>query len=212
MITAPNFADLEPLGLVHGFGERTSVYPDGIKTARQIHSDIIQDAGQDSSAPLGEADALISRQLGVLVGVKTADCVPILLVDATTGVVAAIHAGWRGTAQKIAVSTVRQIVARWNCDPRNVRAAIGPSIGGCCYEVGPEVAYRLGISTPNPVHVDLAQINESQLRETGISDIWQSGECTFCAGHRFYSFRREREQAGRMLTFIGWQKHVGRTS
>jgi len=208
VIKAPNFADLECLGLMHGFGERSSTYPEGITTAKQVHSALVQDA----AGPLGAGDALISAQSGVIVGVKTADCVPILLVDPSTRTVAAVHAGWRGTADSIAAATVRALGVGWKTDPRNLRAAIGPSIGRCCYEVGPEVARRFGIAVSHPVHLDLSGINEMQLRAAGVSNIWLSGECTFCAADRFYSFRREREQAGRMLSFIGWQKHVGRTS
>jgi hypothetical protein len=217
MITAANFSDLE--GFVHGFGERSSTYPEGITTAKQIHSAIVKIA----SGPIGEADALISKDAGVIVGVRTADCVPILLADTSTGAVAAIHAGWRGTAEGIAAAAVRSLVAEWQIDPRNLRAAIGPSIGSCCYEVGPEVAQRFGIRASHPVHLDLPAINEMQLRAAGVSNIWKSGVCTFCAtcatpgtpageGYRFHSFRREREAAGRMVSFIGWQKHIGRTS
>ncbi len=204
MITAPNFAGLEELGLVHGFGERSSTCPEGIRTAKQIHSDIVQDA----AGPLGEGDALISNQPGVLVGVKTADCVPILLVDPSTRAVAAIHAGWRGTARGIAAAAVRGMCAKWRLDAGNLRAAIGPAIGGCCYEVGPEVALRFGVVTSNAVHVDLPAINEMQLRFAGVTDVWKSGECTFCAARRFYSFRREREEAGRMMSFVGWKSAV----
>jgi hypothetical protein len=96
------------------------------------------------------------------------------------------------------------MVAGWQVNPQNLRAAIGPSIGACCYEVGPEVACRFGIRVSNPVHLDLPAINEMQLRNAGISDIWKSGACTFCAADRFYSVRREREEAGRMLSFVGW--------
>lgn len=222
MITAANFADLD--GLVHGFGERSSSYPEGIITAKQIHSAIVKNArgvmGKDGRGPGGEADALISNDTDVLVGIRTADCVPILLADPSTGVVAAIHAGWRGTAEGIAAGAVRSLMAEWQIDPRNLRAAIGPSIGSCCYEVGPEVAQRFGIRVSQAVHLDLPAINEMQLRATGVSNIWKSGACTFCAmtggaaseGYRFHSFRREREAAGRMVSFIGWQKHIGRTS
>lgn len=202
MIIAPNLADLEPLGLVHGFGERSSTYPEGIRTAKQIHSAIIQDA----AAPPGEGDALISGRPGVIVGVKTADCVPILLADPSTHVVAAVHAGWRGTADGIAAATVQALVDAGQTTPRNLRAAIGPSIGACCYEVGPDVARRFGVGASSPVHLDLPAINAMQLRNAGISNvnIWISQECTFCAADRFYSYRRERESAGRMLSFIGW--------
>jgi YfiH family protein len=200
VIQAPNFGDLEALGLVHGFGERSSAYPEGITTAKQIHSDIIQEADR----ALGDGDALISRQPGLFVGVKTADCVPILIVDPATRSVAAIHAGWRGSARGIAASTIRAITVRSRTDPDGFRAAIGPAIGVCCYEVGPEVARRFGIATDEAVHLDLAAINEMQLRNAGVSNIWKSPDCTFCAASRFYSYRRERDRAGRMLSFIGW--------
>jgi hypothetical protein len=123
-----------------------------------------------------------------------------------TGAVAAIHAGWRGSAAGIAAVAVRTVSERWNVQPRDLRAAIGPSIGVCCYEVGPEVASKFEIGVSKSVHLDLPAVNEKQLRDAGVADIWVSGECTFCANDRFYSFRREREQAGRMTSFIGWQK------
>jgi YfiH family protein len=212
MIKAPNFVDLEWLD--HGFGLRDSVPPEGIRTVKQVHSSVVLDAGD----PATEGDALLSDQAGVRVGVKTADCVPILIVDPSTHVVAAIHAGWRGSAENIAAAAVRRMATRWGARPENLRAAIGPSIGACCYEVGPEVARRfedwvpgLG-SAQSPVHLDLPAINEAQLRAEGVADIWKSGECTFCTAKRFFSFRREREAAGRMVSFVGLQKQVGRTA
>lgn len=222
MIRAPNFSGLE--WLEHGFGLRDSrvcegELPAGIFRVRQVHSARVLEAGR-SAAPEGvvpEGDALVSRQPGVLAGVKTADCVPILLVDLHLRAVAAIHAGWRGTAENIAAAAVRDMAERWGSRPGNIRAAIGPSIGVCCYEVGPEVARRFGTWIPEmgsankPMRLDLPLVNEIQLRETGVPDVWKSGECTFCREDRFFSFRREREKAGRMLSFIGLQKHFGRT-
>jgi polyphenol oxidase len=221
-ITAPNFAGLN--GLVHGFGLWNSVYPAEITLAKQIHSAVVLDIAELEEGQIAEGDALISNQPGVIAGVKTADCVPILLVEASTPeyelstrVVAAIHAGWRGTAENIAAAAVSALGARYGVRPENLRAAIGPSIGPCCYETGPEVARRFGPWYPElahaeaAVHLDLAAINELQLRAAGISDVWKSGECTFCRADRYYSFRRQKQQAGRMLSFIGWQKHVGRT-
>jgi YfiH family protein len=217
MIAAPGFDGLP--WLVHGFGVRDSAYPKGIVTVRQIHSNIVLDAAQiraaenldgggpDACRPV-DADALISDTPGVLVGVRTADCVPILLVDTTTRVVAAVHAGWRGTVENIAAATVRAMTAGWGTRPADVRAAIGPSIGVCCYEVGPEVGQRFGLVThglrgPEAVYVDLPQANERQLRALGVTNIWKSGLCTFCTADRFFSFRRKPEDAGRMISFIG---------
>jgi YfiH family protein len=148
----------------------------------------------------GDGDALISNT-GV-VGIKTADCVPVLLADPVTNSVAAIHAGWRGTVADIVGEAVRALTQRWQTRPEDIHAAIGPCIGPCCYEVGPEVARQFEIKCTGKIHLDLPAENERRLREAGVRNIWKSGECTFCAGDRFFSYRREREQAGRMLSFI----------
>ncbi|HYA16912.1 MAG TPA: peptidoglycan editing factor PgeF [Bryobacteraceae bacterium] len=197
MITAPVFAELD--WLIHGFGLRDSTLPAEIRLAKQIHSSIVLDAGDCGK----EGDALTSREPGVLVGVRTADCVPILVADPVTRAVAAVHAGWRGTAENIVAAALGKLGERFGVRPENVIAAIGPSIGPCCYEVGPEVAVRFGASGTGKAHVDLPHWNEVQLREAGVRTVWKSGECTFCAAQRFFSFRREREAAGRMVSFIG---------
>lgn len=204
MITAPVFAEFD--WLVHGFGLRGSALPPEIRLAKQIHSSIVLEAGDLGNAIGNEGDALISREAGALVGVKTADCVPILLADPLTQAVAAIHAGWRGTAENIVSVALRTLGERFGVQAENVVAAIGPSIGPCCYEVGPEVAVRFGTSGSGKAHVDLPYWNEVQLREAGVRTVWKSGECTFCAPDRFFSFRRERAEAGRMVSFIG--QHV----
>src|SRR6202521_4173165 len=106
---------------------------------RQIDSDVIHvAAGPTAEAP--KADALATRTPGLLLGVQTADCVPILLADTRQRVVAAIHAGWRGTLARIAVKALGRMRMEFGTRPRDVVAAIGPAIGRCCYEVGPEVA------------------------------------------------------------------------
>jgi polyphenol oxidase len=205
MIRAANLVDLD--WLEHGFGERDSTPPAGVRTVRQIHSAIVLDAATSTASDTG--DGLLSDRPGVAVGVKTADCVPILLVDSTQRVVAAVHAGWRGSAENIAAAAVAELAARWHTRPESLRAAIGPSIGGCCYEVGAEVARRFEAWAPGlggadgPVRLDLRAINETQLRAVGVGNIWKSSECTFCVSGKFFSFRREREKAGRMVSFVG---------
>lgn len=203
MITAPVLDELD--WLVHGFGLRESAHPAQTLLPRQIHSAIVLDAPGDADweqAP-PEGDALVCSRTGTVIGVKTADCVPILLADPVTRTVAAIHAGWRGTAAGIAGAAVRRMAELHGVNPADLRAAIGPSIGICCYEVGPDVASRFGIECAKIAHLDLPLRNEQQLREAGLSRIWRSGECTFCRSDRFFSFRREKEQAGRMVSFIG---------
>jgi polyphenol oxidase len=108
-------------------------------TLRQFHSDVIYVA----AAPCDEApraDALITSTAGLLLGVQTADCVPVLLADTRARVVAAIHAGWRGTLARIVVKALGQMTMQFGSRPRDVVAALGPAIGRCCYEVGPDVA------------------------------------------------------------------------
>jgi YfiH family protein len=116
-------------------------------TLRQFHSDVIHVA----AAPCDEApkaDALITNTPGLLLGVQTADCVPILLADTRNRVVAAIHAGWRGTLARIAVKTLGRMSMEFGTRPRDVVAALGPAIGRCCYEVGPEVAQAFAAQFP----------------------------------------------------------------
>ena len=109
---------------------------------RQIHSDIvhvIDAADVPQGEPAASGDALITREPGVLLTIQTADCVPILLADTRQRAVAAIHSGWRGTVQRIAEKTLGRMQMEFGTRPRDVVAALGPGIGGCCYEVGHEV-------------------------------------------------------------------------
>jgi polyphenol oxidase len=109
----------------------------------QIHSDVAYVIAHSSKGKTWEpqqGDAMITREPGLLLGIQTADCVPILLVDTKTRAVAAIHAGWRGTLARIAAKTLGRMRFEFGTQPEDVVAALGPAIGRCCYEVGPEVA------------------------------------------------------------------------
>ncbi len=201
-IEAPNlsFAWLE-----HGFGLRDSTPPPALTTVKQIHSARVLDACGRKGEQIGEGDAIISAEPGVAIAVRTADCVPILIADSRTRMIACVHAGWRGTAANIVGATIREMQSRGS-RAEDLSVAIGPSIGSCCYEVGPDVAQHFQAWRPDAtaldVRLDLPAINEAQLREAGVRQIWKSGECTYCRPDRFYSFRREKEQAGRMLSFV----------
>ena len=117
-------------------------------TLRQFHSDVIHVATAPSDeAP--KADALITDTPGLLLGVQTADCVPVLLADTRRRVVAAIHAGWRGTLARIVVKTLGRMSMEFGTRPRDVIAALGPAIGQSCYEVGPEVAQTFAAQFPS---------------------------------------------------------------
>jgi purine-nucleoside/S-methyl-5'-thioadenosine phosphorylase / adenosine deaminase len=112
--------------------------------------------------------------------------------------VAIVHAGWRGAAQQIAVRAVDDMASRFGTRPESLSAAIGPGIGACCYEVGPEVSARFG--REGRVRLDLAAEIASQLRTAGLSpqQIFWGSFCTFCQKDEFWSYRREGERAGRM--------------
>lgn len=164
---------------------------------KQVHSARVLRADSDGLA--GEGDALVTDREAVLVSVRTADCYPILLVDVKSRVVAAVHAGWRGTAAGIAVAALETMGAR----RRDIRAAIGPGIGACCYYVGDEVARLFGRTEAG--HIDLAEWNRRQLIDAGVSEgnIEVIGQCTSCDAGQYHSFRRDKDQAGRMISYIG---------
>ena len=191
--------------LVHGFGTRLSDIPAAfaqLATLKQIHSASCVTA-EGRAGLLGEGDALIENQPGSVVAVKTADCIPVLLVDERRRVVAAVHAGWRGTAARIVADAVTLMGSRFGTSVGDLHAAIGPGIGECCYEVGAEVAEHFGGQGRG--HIDLAAANRRQLEESGVTQrrIYASNLCTMCRGEEFDSFRRDREKAGRMYSFAG---------
>jgi YfiH family protein len=207
MVLSPNLSQFP--WLVHGFGGRDSTYPDGIATLKQIHSAVVVEAEGHPGDRFAEGDALITGEPGCIVGVRTADCVPILIADSRTRAVAAVHAGWRGCAAGILGVAVRRMADRFGSLPEDLHAAIGPAIGGCCYEVGPEVAHRFGTWNPDLKHaagavkIDLADLNARQLTGIGVPDVWRSNLCTYCEADRFWSFRRDKDAAGRMISYIG---------
>jgi YfiH family protein len=187
--------------LNHGFGTRDSgLTQDGMASLTQVHSAVVVNSSTTGCA--GEADALITDHPGVALSIRTADCFPILLADPEHHAVAAIHAGWRGTEQGIVSRTIDAMCSDFDTSPGQISVAIGPGIGPCCYEVGHDVARRFGINGPG--RIDLAAINREQLIRAGVpaSRIDTLGYCTFCESARFHSYRRDGEQAGRMISFI----------
>jgi polyphenol oxidase len=192
----------------HGFGTRLG-NPRVDVTLRQIHSSQIQDArGLADRACQG--DGLATNEISLAIGVRTADCVPILLLDTGRRAVAAVHAGWRGTAAAISQHAVARMSEWFKTEPADVYAAIGPSIRACCYEVGMEVASAFAQLFPEwPAvtgkrHLDLAEANRRQLQAAGIpaDHISDCGLCTSCLPEQFFSFRREPFHPGRMLSAI----------
>jgi YfiH family protein len=164
-------------------------------------------------------DAIVSATPGVLAGVKTADCVPILMGDSTTGAFAAVHAGWRGTLATIVQVTVDRLVSEFAVNPSNLRVAIGAAAGPCCYEVGQDVihgftskfdyAARLFKETrPGHALVDLLEANRTQLMAAGVNGerIYSAPICTMCRTDLFFSYRKEKSlngKVGRLMSVIG---------
>ncbi len=160
-----------------------------------------------------EADAAVAEAPGLLLGIETADCLPVLVVDPVRRAVAAAHAGWRGTASGVAREAVAALVAGGS-RTGDLIAATGPAIGPCCYEVGDELRSAFGergvdFFRPGPrgrPHLDVRAANERQLREAGIAEdrIHRVDDCTRCRADLYYSYRRDGKQAGRMINFIGF--------
>ena len=170
--------------------------------------------GNAPAGPLGplgparpEADAVGSATPGVLLGVRTADCLPVLLVAPRSRAVAAVHAGWRGTVAGVLPRAVQGLTADLGARPREVEAAVGPGIGACCFEVGEEVASqfpeRCVADDGAKPHVDLAAALEGQLADCGVRMVMTARLCTHCEVERFFSHRAEAGRTGRMLSVVG---------
>ena len=184
--------------LDHGFGGRHALQwpPEHHATVVQVHGATVLTATE--AGPQGEADALITATAGLYVTVRTADCLPLLMVDVRQRRVAAVHAGWRGTVMGIPQAAIGAM----GSDPADIWVAIGPGIGPCCFEVGDEVAREFGESGRRCI--DLFAYNRKKLLEFGVppAQIAAVAPCTQCAPGEFHSFRRDKAQAGRMHAAI----------
>ncbi|HEX3281682.1 MAG TPA: peptidoglycan editing factor PgeF [Pyrinomonadaceae bacterium] len=164
-------------------------------------------------------DAIVSDARGVMAGVKTADCVPILIGDPKTGAFAAVHAGWRGTVVEVVTRALARLVSDYKTQAGNAIVAIGPAAGSCCYEVGKEVIDAFGdrfaastdlFKSTRTDHacVDLIKANRAQLMAVGVNEanIYSAPLCTMCRTDLFFSYRREKNlygKVGRLMSVIG---------
>jgi hypothetical protein len=215
----------------------TAVYDQGpppvLVGVRQIHSNIARLVKKEDGALQGrlqtaegkavlEGDGLITDLPGVLLGVGTADCVPVLVVDTERRVVAAFHAGWRGTVARIVERGVAIMQQEYRSRPNDLVAAVGPGIGPCCYTVGEEVRSRfekqfeyakelfIPADDSAETRLNLWEANRRQLLDAGIPEISINSltECTACTRSqtgalRYFSHRAEHGNAGRMLNVVG---------
>ena len=192
------------------FADALEISVDCMWFPRQVHGTTIVEVDENCHASV-EADAVITKTKGVLIGVSTADCVPILLYDKRIGVVAAVHAGWRGTVARILEKTVSHLVGHFGSDPLNLICMIGPSISPEAYEVGDEVARIFekegfnscvigGYQKP---HIDLWQANLLQLQNAGIPK--ENIDCTpLCTLNNdfLFSARKLGISSGRIMNAI----------
>jgi YfiH family protein len=179
----------------------------------QIHSGIVCDI--DDTGPASEpmeGDAAVTSLQGVMLGIQTADCAPILIADREARAVGAVHAGWRGTALRIVESTIARIAEKFTIRPGDLTAAIGPHIGVCCYEVGEDVIAAIRGAAIferrrdwEKPHLNLAEAARRQLLNAGVPEeqIETSSLCTRCRADLFFSYRREGTRTGRLLSVIG---------
>ncbi|HEY2990682.1 MAG TPA: peptidoglycan editing factor PgeF [Candidatus Binatia bacterium] len=206
-IVKDNFCDVKKAVGVHNLK---------ITTMTQVHGDRIVDVKEGRLKDAGEADGMVTNQQGVFLGVLTADCVPILFSVRELKLAAVAHAGWRGTLAGIAVKMIGHLEDEYGAHPGSIEAALGPSIDGCCYEIGADVAKPLiqkwgGLAQTSlearggKQFLDLRELNRLLLENAGVppQQISKIGPCTCCAADDFFSYRRDRKETGRQMSFIG---------
>lgn len=189
-----------------------------IVTMKQVHGDSIAEVTDTNIKEAGEADGMVSAKANVFLGVLTADCVPILMIAPKERLAAVVHAGWRGSLTSIAAKAVKYFANSYGVAPESLEAALGPSIGACCYEVGDDVVgpllARWGklaegciVKSGAKPRLDLRRLNHSILASAGLpaEHIFEAGSCTSCAADEYFSYRRELKETGRQMSVIGWQ-------
>lgn len=187
---------------------------DDIIYLKQIHSDKISRYEKDKkSIKDDEGDAIITNEKNVIIGVFTADCVPIILVDEEKGVIAAIHSGWRGTFESITLKTIKKMKDEFNIDEANVKAYIGPHIRKCCYEISEELKSNFIEKKKNLREAELFDGRKLNLEACIIDDLRGAGIkegninsinlCTYCTDTiKLHSYRKSQGSYGRMFAFI----------
>lgn len=194
-------------------GQALGFAPEDVVLSHQTHSDIIRVVTKNDrgtgllKAPFPPCDGLITGDPGVALMIFTADCTPLLAYDPVTGAVGAAHAGWKGTAQDIGGKLIRAMADNFGCDPGNIRAAVGPNIGQCCFQTDRDVPDALIQTYGDEIlpfilkkgekfYPDLKRINALALRRAGVNTIDISTECTFCQCDRFWSHRKVGSSRG----------------
>lgn len=188
-------------------------------TAHQVHGCLVLPvteeilAGRDTLVHMGDCDGFVTDLSGITLTTKHADCVPLYAYDPLEGVIGLAHAGWRGTVNGMAASLIEAMVENYGCDPKNIKAAVGPAIGRCHFEVSEDVADEFRSKMPwsndhidkgikaGKYMIDLKGINARLLGMQGVTDIFVSPVCTYCNAEECWSYRRNGT-AERHLAYI----------
>jgi YfiH family protein len=187
--------------------------PGALAVTRHVHGTAVWAVGEPLPEP-AEFDGLVCDRPGPVLGAFAADCIPLLFADPDARVIGAAHAGWRGTVDGVAANVIARMVERGARADR-IRVALGPSIGPCCFEVGPEVVARFrdafgalpDLVVPGPAkdHVDLRVATRAVLARAGVDParVDAAPPCTRCEPERFFSYRRDGKDGGVHMAFIG---------
>jgi hypothetical protein len=196
-----------------------NVRDEDVRTSWQVHGDRVLECRPDDPLydfdSIPRADSLITNQPGMPLGMRYADCVPLMFYDPVQHALGVAHAGWRGTVAGVGVKTVQAMQEEYGSHPQDVIAGIGPSIGPCCYEVGQDVLEQVEsafgkraqeLISPREngqaSHLDLWAANAIALEDAGVRSIEQSMICTSCNKHEFFSHRAESGKTGRFGALI----------
>lgn len=183
---------------------------DSIVFTNQIHSATVLSVGKEDIGKTYSCDGFVTKDKGVTLAVRSADCVPILFYDPKAGVIGAVHAGWRGTVDRIQQNCIYEM-RKLGAEPKNIRAAIGACIHKCCYKVGEDfrntLYEKLGREMTDrylssDLYADLVGLNKELLRQVGVSDITASEDCTCCHSDLYFSHRASKGKRGVMSAFI----------
>ena len=197
------------------FLSRLGIDHTNLVCAKQIHSGNLACIDKshrgcgalDYNGALDACDGLVTGEIGIPLAIFTADCLSVFIYDPKAPAIGLVHAGWRGSLENIAGRAVRLMRQSFNSRSVDMRVGFGPVIRDCCYEVGVDFRdkFHTGLSVKNGrLYMDLVEVNRAQLLEQGIrpENIAREPACTFCGGEEFFSFRREEDACGRMMSVM----------
>lgn len=189
--------------------EKLGIELENLFIPQQTHSDNVEII-DTSKKEYPDCDALVTNQSNIAIVLNFADCVPVMFYDPVKKVVAIAHAGWKGTAVKIAAKTAKKMIDEFDSNPEDMIALIGPSIGKCCFEVKDDVKEKILASINETAHsqvctnnnIDLKLVNKEQLLALGLKKIDLSEDCTSCKTELFFSYRKENGHTARHSAVI----------